>query len=364
MKKDISTRLQQEVERLSKKYGQKAGALGSQRFQLNVVPTGSLALDYALGTGGWPQGHLIHLFGEPDIGKSSTLGLAAFRNAQAANKTCGLIAVEPGFDPAWAAKNGVDPDRLIVARPDNGQEAMDILYDWVTDDLIDFIIFDSIGGVVNPKEDQQEGKTQVGGASNLITMGLRRVLMPTWKNNKGVILLNQVRDDMKSKFGGVKPPGGRLLTHACCVWVHLRQSSGQDTFKKVKDDGEDVIVGRNLTAHITRNKLCQGTGQKAKFWYYLKDTEEFGPVGIDTTLDIIATGMRTGVIEKKGSWYTHPSFPGKNNQLLGQDAVGEFLIEHPKVVEDIRTGVMEAMFSRTMNWTAQEPDLRAFDEAA
>lgn len=357
-------RLEMEAARLSSKYGRKAGALGSETFKLNVVPTGSLALDFALGTGGWPLGHPIHLYGEPDIGKSSTLGLAAFRNAQAMGLTTGLIAVEPGFDPVWAVKNGVDPAMLVVARPDNGQDAFDILYDWVTGDVVDFIVFDSIGGVVNPKEDQAEGKVQVGGASNLITMGIRRVLMPTWKNNKGLILLNQVRDDLKSRFGNVKPPGGRLLTHACDVWVHLRQSSGADAFHKIKDDGEDIAVGRNLTAHITRNKLCEGTGVKAKFWYHNMATEAFGPVGIDGTADILATGLRTGVISRGGSYYKHQSFPGEKHQVVGKDGLKALFATEPKVVEVIRKDVLSVMMQQGERAKVVEPDLEAFDEAA
>lgn len=356
-------RLESEAVRLSKKYGPKAGALGSERFQLDVVPTGSLALDFALGTGGWPLGHPVHLYGEPDIGKSSTLGLAAFRNAQAQGLTTGLIAVEPGFDPDWAAKHGVDPELLVVARPNDGQDAFDILYDWVTGSVVDFIIFDSIGGVVNPKENKEEGKVQVGGAAGLITMGVRRILMPTWKNNKGLILLNQVRDDMKSRYANVKPPGGRLLTHACDVWVHLRQSSGTDALKKIKDEGEDVIVARNLTAVITRNKLCEGTGVKAKFWYHNKETEEYGPVGMDMTADIVATGLRTGVIGRGGAYYRHVTFPTDKHQIKSIEAVGQFLAEQPKAVQMIRDEVLAVMLTRGERKRAT-PDLAAYDEAA
>lgn len=354
-------RLETEAARLTKKYGQKAGTLGSEQFQLDVVPTGSLALDFALGTGGWPLGRIIHLYGEPDIGKSSTLGLAAFRSAQACGLTTGLIAVEPGFDPAWAALHGVDPDLLVVARPGNGVDAFNILYDWLTGDIVDFIVFDSIGGVVTPSEDQEEGKAQVGGASGLITSGIRRAVMPTWRNNKGVILLNQVRDDMKSRFGAVKPPGGRLLTHAADVWVHLRQSSGADSFKKIKIDGEDVTVGRNLTAHITRNKMREGTGVKAKFWYYNMATEQFGPVGIDTTADIVATGLRTGVVGRGGAYYRHETFPTDKHQLMGMDAVDTFLTEHPKAVEKIRRDVMTVMLAKSPTIAASEPDLEALN---
>lgn len=354
--------LQQEAARLTKKYGDRAGALGSERYDSDVIPTGSLALDYALGTGGWQLGRVYHLFGEPDIGKSSTLGLSAFRNAQAKGLTTGLIAVEPGFDPNWAVKNGVDTDLLVVARPDNGEEAFNILYDWVTGDIVDFIIFDSIGGVVTPSEDQEEGKARVGGASGLVTSGVRRVLMPTYKYDKGLIFLNQVRDDMKSRFGGVKPPGGRLLTHACDVWIHLRHSSGgADAVRKIKDEGEEVIVGRNLTAHITRNKLAEGTGNKAKFWYNQMGTQEHGPVGIDVASDVVATALRTGVIKRGGAYYNHDLFPG--GKLMGRAPVDEFLLTNAEAAGKIRDQVLDVMREKVTVTPNIAPDIEAFDKA-
>lgn len=352
-------RLAAEAARLSKRYGDKSGTLGSEQFQLDVVPTGSLALDYTLGTGGWPRGHIVHVFGEPDVGKSSTLGLAAFAGAQSKGLTTGLIAVEPGFDASWARKNGVDPDLLVVARPSNGEDAFNILYEWVTGDIVDFMIFDSIGGVVTPSEDQVDGKARVGGAAGLITSGLRRIANSVLLNNKGVILLNQVREDMNARYAGqVKPPGGKYLTHAADIWVHLRQSSGAESVKKIKIDGDDVIVGRNLTAHITRNKMTEGTGHKAKFWYYNMSTEVYGPVGIDRTADIVATGLRTGVIGRAGSYYRHAAFPGDKQQIMGIDGVGEFLAAYPKVVEKIRNEVLTAMMTKV----EQPVDTRSADE--
>jgi RecA/RadA recombinase len=101
----VKERLQKEAARLNSKYGLKTGALGSESFHLNVVPTGILSLDYALGTGGWPLGFVVEVFGPPDIGKSSVVGFSAIKSAQAMGKTCGIIAVEPQFDKEWAVKN-------------------------------------------------------------------------------------------------------------------------------------------------------------------------------------------------------------------------------------------------------------------
>ena len=108
-----------EAARLEKKFGHKTGAIGSATFNMKVVPTGSLALDYALGIGGWPLGHPVEVFGAPDIGKSSVIGFSAIRSAQSLGLLCGMIALEPGFDKDWAIKNCIDPDGLVIARPDN-----------------------------------------------------------------------------------------------------------------------------------------------------------------------------------------------------------------------------------------------------
>lgn len=343
-------RLQAEQARMEKKYGHKSAAMGSATYKLNVVPTGILALDYALGIGGWPLGYPVEVFGEPDIGKSSTLGLAAFRSAQAKGLTCGVVAMEPGFDKEWAIKNGVDPDGLIIGRPDDGQDAFAMLYDWVTDDLVDFILFDSIGALLRPSEVDEKGKPSQGGQSGLITWGVKRVVMPVWKNNKGLIFLNQVRDDMNARIPGqVESPGGWALKHSCPVRVHLKRGKDRDTQSEGSGDNkEDIIVGRQLVASIKRNKMSEGTNRKAQFWYYQKDTEDHA-VGIDTFDDIVNTGLRTQVITLAGSYYRHHSFPEDkkgNRQIQGKPAVFEFLAENPKAIEAVREDVIAVMLAK------------------
>lgn len=363
----VKKALQAEADRLSKKYGDKSGALGSTEFRLDVVPTGILALDYALGTGGWPLGHPVEVFGAPDIGKTSTLGLSAFRSAQAQGLTTGLIALEPGFDPKWAVKNGVDPELLIVARPDDGGEAFEILWEWMTGDVVDFVIFDSIGAVTNPGDhNKADAANKVGGASNLITFGIRRIVQPVWKKNKGLIFLNQQRQKLNSPIPGMMgSPGGEALKHFCDIRIQLKGASGKETLYKEKIDGEDVIVGRKLTAHIVRNKMHEGTNVKAQFDYYQRDTVD-QVVGIDTSADVIATGMRTGVIKKAGAYYRHRTFPlskGGDNQCQGKDGVADFLADNPEAIPEIRKDVIEVMLDKYGAARSAKPDLEAIDRA-
>lgn len=344
----MKARLAKEAARANAKYGQDVGSLGSDYHQSKVVPTGSLALDYALGTGGWKLRHPVMIFGAPDIGKSSILGLAAIRNAQQMGLSTAIIAVEPGFDADWATKHGVDPDLVIIYRPDSGEEAFAILHELVRGDLIDFILFDSIGAILRGTEGGVDGKPNVGGSSPLITWGIKNTLMPCWKNEKGLIMINQQREDMKSHIPGqFVPPGGQAVQHGSDQIVYLRH--GRERYTIRMDDGtgkaSDVIVGREIVAQVKRNKLSEGTNMKAVFDYYQMESD-LHPVGIDVGKDMINTAIRSGVIVKAGSYLRHSSFPKANSgefQLQGRDTVAEYLATHPSSAEQIRAEVLAKM---------------------
>lgn len=327
--------------RAAARYGSKLGPTGasSGRFEqrLEVIPTGILALDYALGIGGWPMRHIVEVFGPPDIGKSSIIAFNAMREAQALDMTCGIVALEPGFDPDWAEKNGLDLDRLIITWPDNGQEAFEQAYDFVIDPDIDFILFDSIGALLRPSEAEDDGKPSQGGQSALITWGVKRLLMPTWKRNKCVMLINQVRDDMNARFHQFDSPGGHALKHSCAIRVELKK--GGQPFK-AKIDGEDVVIGQPINAVVLRNKLSEGTKKRALFDHYAMDVDD-QPFGVDRGADVCSVGIRLGVIKKGGSWYHHSLFPG--GKLNGKPAVGEFLLDDHEVYDTIRKEILTVM---------------------
>lgn len=351
-----ATKAKAVAERIDKKYGHKTGSVGSDDFQMTVVPTGSLALDYALGTGGWPLGHPVEVYGAPDIGKSSVIGFQGIKNAQAMGFLCGIIALEPGFDPEWAYTNGVDPETVVIARPDNGEIAFEILHEWTKEDDVDFILFDSIGAIQSEIEQEEGAKSRVGGASKLITDGVKRILMPTWKHNKGLIFLNQQRDDMKSRIPGQKTsPGGNAVHHSAAIRVHLKQSGSP--FKSVVN-GEEMVVGKTMVADIVRNKLSEGSKRRAEFDFYQANSEE-NVVGIDTGKDIVSTAMRTGVIAKAGAYYRHDSFPADKNgthQIQGKDNVYDYLLESDSTVDTIRKEVITKMFEQNAKEKAEQDD--------
>jgi recombination protein RecA len=317
--KSAATKAKAVAAQIDKKYGHKTGAVGSDSFQMTVVPTGSLALDYALGTGGWPLGHPIEVFGAPDIGKSSVIGFQGIKNAQAMGLLCGIIALEPSFDPEWAYTNGVDPDAVVIARPDTGEIAFQILHEWMKGQDVDFVVFDSIGAIMSEIEQEDGAKSRVGGQSKLITDGVKRILMPTWKHNKGLIFLNQQRDDMNSRIPGMKTsPGGNAVHHSAAIRVWLKQAGAP--FKTMVN-GEEMVVGKTMVAKIMRNKLSEGSDRRAEFDFYQAKSEE-SVVGIDSGKDIVTTAIRTGVIEKAGGYYRHDSFPPDKKgtrQLQGKE---------------------------------------------
>lgn len=334
-------KLEKEVKRLERRFGHRSAVLGSERIPLDVIPTGSLALDYALGTGGWPRGHPVEIWGGNDIGKSSALGSAALRNAQAQGLLCGIVAIEPGVDSGWLELHGVNLDELLIVRPDTGEEAFSMLNEWVSNDIIDCVLFDSVGALLRETEVGADAKPNVGGAGSLVTWGIKNILMPTFKNNKSVIFLNQQRADMHSRIPGrMKPYGAEAMRHLCAQRVNLRQT-GPSYRKKFVGDDKEIDIGRKLVATVERNKLNQGSRQRAEFDYYFKETDEH-PLGIDVGQDIVNTAIRTRVVEGTG-YYHHSTFPGKNNQIQGKEAVANFLLSHPDAFETVRQEVLGKM---------------------
>lgn len=329
------------AKRFERKYGHQASSGGRFNRVIDVTSTGILSLDFALGTGGWEDGTINEVFGPPDIGKSSIIGFNAIIEQQKKDRICAIVALEPGFDPKWAEKNGVDLDKLIIGWPDNGEDAFNMAYDFVMDDDIQFVLFDSIGAVLRPSEAGEKGKPSQGGQSALITWGVKRLQMPSWKRKKTVILLNQVRDDMNARIPGlVDSPGGHALKHTCEVRVQLKP--GKDQYK-VKmgsgDDAHDVTVGRSIVAIVRRTKRSEGTGARAVFDFYSMETDNL-PFGVDKEWDIINTAKRAGVITGTG-WLNHELFP--EGKLHGKDAVAKYLKENVLATETIKRQVLSEM---------------------
>lgn len=355
----LAKRLEAEQARMEKKYGHRSAALGTAVFNDEPVSTGILALDYALGTGGWPRPSMIEVYGQPDIGKSSTIGLSAVKEFQKLGLVAGIVAYEPQFDPEWAFKNGVDPEQILIGRPDDGQEAFSMLHDWLRGDLIDFVLFDSIGAILRPSEAEEGGKPSQGGQAGLITWGVKAAAPIAYKRCKTVMYLNQIRDDMNARISGVyDSPGGHALKHACDIRIFVRP--GRDKFTEKDTDGKEtyeVEVGKEIIARIMRNKHSEGSNKRASFYYFQKEKD--GVFGIDRATDAIRTGLRTGVIKRRGAYYDNPAFPENDKgerTLYGKEAIAEFINSEPTVVDQIRQQILDHIASKAEGTTIEEDD--------
>lgn len=333
-------RILAEKERMIKKYGEQSAAVASEKRSLMVIPTVSRALNYALGTGGIVRGAATEISGRYEIGKSTIMGAGTLRNAQRMGLYGGIIAMEPNISGQWLEDQGNDPDHVIIGYPDHGEDAFEMLHDWVYSGLLDIIIFDSIGAVVAESEIQSDGSKKAYGASGLITWGLNRVMPRVYKNNIALVLINQQRDDTKNTNtnikGKVDTPGGHALKHHCRQRIQLKP--GKDRFV-INESGEQLQVGQQIVAKILKNSVAEGTANSAQFRFFSIHTDEY-PFGVDETEDLINTAKRAGVIEGS-SWLYHHTFPG--GKLQGKAKVEEFLKEHPEALDQIDKELYERM---------------------
>lgn len=325
----------------AKAYGDQAVRFGSDAYDYNVIPTGILSLDYALGTGGWPMGYISSIYGPRDIGKTNMIAMNAVREAQAMDLVPVVVAVEPGFnDPDWMRKHGVDPERVLVFHPETGEEAVEMAIKVARSGDADIMIFDSLGALLSQDELEADGKTRVGGQSGLITRLVKAVAPAAYRNRMACIMLNQIRDNLNSPIAGaVRQPGGHGLEHMSPVTIRLRYGKGGIGGYRTRENGEEITVGRQIVALVERNKLNEGSNHKAIFDFYIKDTNGEYPFGVDTVNDVVNTGKRAGVIQQGGAYYTLPD----GTKLQGLKMVEKHLVENPSAYQDIRNGVLDAM---------------------
>lgn len=332
------TRMQALGKELQKSYGARAAVMGSEKPPLDVISTGSLALDFELGTGGWPRGHASGVWGKRDIGKS-VIALRAVANAQAQGLNCAWIAVEPTFDAEWAQMHGVDTDDLLVLFPKTGEDAFHMLYQCI-DYEADMVVFDSIGALLGETEIGEEANARSGGQAALITWGMKMCVPAAYHANTALMMLNQQRADRNARYAGaMQQPGGEALEHLEAIIMHLK--AGGTAFK-IKQRGQDVEIGKPVLAHIQRNKLSQGSSRKATYDMYYMETENY-PFGIDLVADAINTGKRTGVIGTAGAYFDLPLPNGETKRVQGALAVAQSMADDPTIYDEVRKQVLAVM---------------------
>lgn len=340
-------------------WGSVSVTLGNQRIEHNVVPSPSWALDYKTGIGGFPYRHMVEVYGANSLGKSSAFAYPILSNVQAQDKIPALLAAEPQFDIEWAQRLGVDPELMLLYRPDHADEAFEMMHDLVYQNQIDYIIVDSLGALAAKSEAAEDGggKKKAYGISGTVTSGLNAIMPRMYKNGIGMLILNQQRQAGtvgNSNVMQYESPGGEGLHHNAVMRIQLKPGG---SYKATVAGENEVIVGRQLICNFRKNKM--GLNAKtARFDFYYVESEKYeNKFGVDRMEDVINTGKLTGVL-KGSAWLEHPIFPG--GKLHGRDKVKEFLMEHPEAIGTLREDVIRVMSSEQIE-AKRQADLKVVE---
>ena len=292
--------------------------------EVPVVPTGSLGLDLALGTGGLPRGRIVELYGPESSGKT-TLALHAVAEAQRAGGVCAFIDAEHALDVGYARKLGVRTDELLVSQPDCGEQALEIVDTLVRSNSVDVVVVDSVAALVPRAELEGEmGDSHVGLHARLMSQALRKLTGATARGNTLVVFINQLRMKIGVMFGSPETTtGGNALKFYASVRLDIRRTG---TIKK----GEESI-GNETKVKVVKNKVAPPF-KTAEFDIL------FGE-GISRHGEIIDMGVTAHVLEKSGAWYAY------NGEKIGQgrDNAREFLRENPELAREIENKVRESL---------------------
>jgi recombination protein RecA len=315
------------LEELKKKFGE--GAIMKLKevkpAKVEVIPTGSIALDIALGVGGWPRGRIIEIFG-PEASGKTTLALHALCETQKKGGIGAFVDVEHALDPDYAKKIGVNIEELLISQPESGEQALQIVETLVKSGEVDTIVVDSVAALAPKAEIMGEiGETQIGLQARLMSSALRKLSSVVSKTNSIIIFLNQIRMKIGSYGKPETTPGGLALKFYASVRVELKKI-GQ--IKK----GEE-IVGNKISAKVVKNKVA-APFKSAEFNIYYNE-------GISPYIDLINTGLKYGVIKKAGSWLQY------ENLKLGQgvEEGKKFLKEHEDIFQKIKEEIFKKAFS-------------------
>ncbi len=299
--------------------------LGSdERAPVAVVPTGSIALDVALGVGGLPRGRIVEIYGPESSGKT-TLTLHAIANAQRAGGIAAFIDAEHALDPEYAQKLGVDIDALLVSQPDTGEQALEIADMLVRSGAIDLIVVDSVAALVPRAEIEGEmGDSHVGLQARLMSQALRKLTGGLNQTNTNMIFINQVREKIGVFFGSPETTaGGKALKFYASVRMDIRR------IETLKDGTE--AVGNRTRVKVVKNKMAPPFKQ-AEF-------DILYGVGISREGSLIDFGVEHGIVKKSGSWYTYDG-----DQLgQGKENARNFLIANPDIALTIETQIKQKL---------------------
>ena len=315
---DREQALETVLAQIDKSYGKgsvmKLGERPAQKVE--VIPTGSIALDVALGTGGFPRGRVVEIYGPESSGKT-TVALHAVASVQRAGGIAAFIDAEHALDPVYAQKLGVDIDNLLVSQPDTGEQALEIMDMLVGSGSIDIVVVDSVAALVPKAEIEGEmGDSHVGLQARLMSQALRKITGRLSNSNTTAIFINQLREKIGVMFGSPETTtGGKALKFYASVRVDVRR------IETLKDGANPV--GNRTRAKIVKNKMAPPFKQAEFDILYGQ--------GISTEGGLIDLGVEQGIVKKSGAWYTY-----EGDQLgQGKENSRRFLKDNPELAEEI-----------------------------
>ncbi len=323
-KKDKLAALEIALGRIEKDHGRGAvmrlGQEAAQRLSTEVIPTGSLALDIALGAGGIPRGRVTEIYGSESAGKS-TLAIHIMAETQKLGGIAAYVDAEHALDPAYASNCGLSLEDLLISQPDSGEQALDITEQLVRSGAVDTIVVDSVAALVPQAEIEGDiGDTHVGLQARLMSQALRKLTSTIHHSRTAVIFINQLREKVGITYGSPEvTPGGRALKFYSSVRIDLRRT---ESIKQGSD-----IIGSRVRARVVKNKIAAP--------FRVTEFDIMFNRGISKMGDLLELGVTEGILKKAGAFYSY----GDTRLGQGRENSKDFLLQHPEIAESIETRV-------------------------
>ena len=317
--------LQVAMDKIDKTYGRGSiMKLGDENIEnVEVIPTGSIGLNYALGVGGYPRGRIIEIYGPESSGKT-TLAIHAIAEAQKMGGIAAIIDAEHAFDRFYAEQLGVDVNSLLISQPDNGEQALEIADQLIRSSAIDIIVIDSVAALTPKAEIEGEmGDSKMGLQARLMSQALRKLTATISKTNTTCIFINQLREKLGVLFGNPETTtGGNALKFYSSVRIDIRRIG------QIKDG--DQVNGSLTRVKVVKNEVAPPF-RKAEFEIL------FGQ-GISKVGEIIDLGVQFGIIKKSGAWFSY-----EGTKFQGRDSAKQLIADNPELAEELETKIFAAM---------------------
>lgn len=334
MNKEKLKALQLTMDKIEKSYGKGSIMRLGDRVVDDVasISSGSIALDYALGVGGYPKGRIIEIYGPESSGKT-TLAIHAIAEAQRMGGIAAVVDAEHAFDPYYAKSLGVNIDELLISQPDNGEQALEIVDNLVRSGALDIIVIDSVAALTPKAELEGEmGDSRMGLQARLMSQALRKLTGNISKTKTCCIFINQLREKIGVMFGNPETTtGGNALKFYASVRLDIRRIG------QIKD-GEEV-QGNNVRVKVVKNKVAPPF-RKAEFDIMYGE-------GISKTGEIIDLGVQFGVVKKSGSWFSY----GETKLGQGRESVRKLIADNPELAQELETKIVESITGKVMTTT-------------